>query len=82
MTTQVLIAKKQAGIRIGMWINMVVKNFRGALKPIVYPEIGLQVDIPKVIQPPRRNTPRQYRTLAAPVNSTLTLAAAPSPTTT
>ena len=31
-----------------MWINMVVKNFRGALKPIVYPEIGLQVDIPKV----------------------------------
>jgi len=46
---QVLIAKKQAGIRIGMWINMVVKNFRGALKPIVYPDIGLQVDIPKAL---------------------------------
>ena len=43
-----LIAKQEAGLRIGMWINMVVKNFRGALKPIVYPEIGLQVDIPKV----------------------------------
>ena len=80
--TQVLIAKQQAGIRIGMWINMVVKNFRGTLKPIVYPEIGLQVDIPKVSSPQRRNTPRQLRTLITPQPISRTLTAAPSSVTT
>ena len=36
-----------AGVRVGVWVNLVMKGFRGPMKPLPFPEVGLHVDIPK-----------------------------------
>lgn len=46
---QVLICHSEASIAVGLWANLIIKPFRGPVKPIVFKDIGLQVDIPKAL---------------------------------
>jgi hypothetical protein len=44
---QVLVMHEKGGLKSGVWANVVTKSFRGPAKPIIFKELGLQVDIPK-----------------------------------
>jgi hypothetical protein len=46
---QVLVTHARGGLKSGVWANVVFKSFRGPAKPIVFKELGLQVDIPKAL---------------------------------
>ena len=40
---------QDAGLKVGIWANVIIKAFRGPVKPITFKDIGLQVDIPKAL---------------------------------
>mmetsp|Transcript_10332 Transcript_10332/g.29508 ORF Transcript_10332/g.29508 Transcript_10332/m.29508 type:complete len:743 (-) Transcript_10332:171-2399(-) len=50
---QVLLAEEKAGVAVGLWVNLIIKSFRGPVKPIMFKNIGLQVDIPKALNQQR-----------------------------
>lgn len=44
---QVFVTHEKGELKSGVWANVITKSFRGPAKPIVFKELGLQVDIPK-----------------------------------
>jgi hypothetical protein len=44
---QVFVMHEKGKLKSGVWANVITKSFRGPAKPIVFKELGLQVDIPK-----------------------------------
>ena len=45
----VMVETRKGELKLGIWANLVIKAFRGPAKPLIFKDLGLQVDIPKAL---------------------------------
>ena len=46
---EVLVTGERSGVRLGIWVNLVLKQIRGPMRPLDFGEVGLKVDIPRAL---------------------------------
>ena len=44
-----LVTGERSGVRLGIWVNLVLKQIRGPMRPLDFGEVGLKVDIPRAL---------------------------------